>query len=316
LRAVAAVDGGKSELRIVVERPDDRRYGVGPGFAYSSGTDGVDAMLDSVRVACREVGPTADVESVCLGLTGLPGEPSGRLRLAAGLRALFPAAEVLFGPDGVLAHAGALGVPGVAICAGTGTVVVAVGEDGRTARLDAWGPLVGDRGSGYAIGSAGLRAAAAALDGVAPPTTLTRAMSEMLGGTDLAALQRLHRDPALVTVIAEFARSVAAAARGGDEVATAIWRQAAADLSATAIAAARRVGLTGPGRRVAVVGRLTKAGDLLLQPVREILQASDFALVATAGDALDGGLKIAGQSTSTMYDAFIERYPGKGGAGC
>lgn len=300
----------------MVDGPSGRRFGTGPGISYTTGTDGVDDLLDAVRVACQAAGPTADVERICLGMAGLPGEPDARARLAEGLRTLFPAAEILIGPDGVLAHAGALGTPGVVICAGTGTVVLAVGESGSTARLDAWGPLIGDRGSGYAIGAAGLRAAAAAIDGVGPATVLVEAMAEVLGGVDLASMQRLHRNPAQVTVIADFARHVAAAAYNADPPAMAIMRQAAGDLAATAIAAARRVDLDRPGTRVAIVGRVAQAGDPLLRPLRAALSDSGLTLVAAAGDALDGGLKIAVHGAASLYEDSLERHPAKGVTRC
>jgi len=208
---VAVIDGGKSSLRLVVHARHGRLSGEGPGFAYHLENDEVAAVLDSVRRARENAGATESVERLCVGLTGLPGQSDDRARLAGGLGEMFPGCDLLLTTDGVLAHAGALCGVGVVLSAGTGTTALALGDDGRSAYLDGWGPLIGDRGSGYAVGHAGLRAAAAAIDRVAPMTSLVEAMTDVLGGTDLAALQRFYRAPKGVALIAGFARQVAAA---------------------------------------------------------------------------------------------------------
>ncbi|MYS50866.1 ATPase, partial [Streptomyces sp. SID6013] len=75
--------------------------------------------------------------------------------------------------DAVTAHAGALGGrAGVVLAIGTGSVAVGIGADGTYARVDGWGPLLGDDGSGARIGTAGLRAALRAHDGRGPATAL------------------------------------------------------------------------------------------------------------------------------------------------
>ena len=48
---------------------------------------------------------------------------------------------------------------GVALIAGTGSVAFGRAADGRTIRCGGWGYLLGDEGSGYAIGRAALRLA-------------------------------------------------------------------------------------------------------------------------------------------------------------
>ena len=52
-------------------------------------------------------------------------------------------------------------------------------------RVDGWGPLLGDDGSGYDIGTRGLRAAFAAYDGRGPETLLASLASGFLGVLDL-----------------------------------------------------------------------------------------------------------------------------------
>jgi N-acetylglucosamine kinase-like BadF-type ATPase len=89
-----------------------------------------------------------------------------------------------------------------------------------------------------------------------------------------------------VATIASFARDVADAARAGDAVAVGILREAAGELAATALAAARNAGVAdGP---FSYAGGLFAAGDLLLDPLREALPD----LRPPRGDALDGAARL------------------------
>ena len=298
----AAVDGGKSALRVAVATPEGIRYGEAPGFGYAPGQDDVAVMVAAVRLAAEHL--PVPVARVCAGLTGAPGDRAERDKLRAAIGDVFGTDEVVVVGDVLLAHAGALDGPGVVICAGTGTAVLALGADGRRAWSDAWGPLIGDRGSGWAIGSAGFRAAAAAFDGVGPATCLTERMAEVLGGTDLAALQRLYADQRMNARIAAFAEHVAAAARSGDEVACDIYVAAARDLAATAISAARQAGLVSAV--VSWAGRVFDAGPLVLDPLRLALSAAGLALTAPRGGALDGGLRLAAATPDSVYAPLLD----------
>jgi glucosamine kinase len=303
--AHAAVDGGKSALRLAVSGSTGIRYAEAPGFGYAPGQDDVATIMESVRRAAEQLAPL-DVDRVCAGLTGAPGEPTELARLHRALGALFGTDEVTVVADVVLAHAGAVAGPGVVVCAGTGTSVLAVGGDGRTAALDAWGPVIGDRGSGWSIGMAGLRAAAAALDGAGPASALADRMAAALGGTDLAALQALYSDPRMTARVSGFAREVAAAAQDGDDVACRIWQDAADHLATTAIAAATRAGLAGDEARVSWAGRLFAAGDLVLAPFRAEVSRAGLTVEEPRGDALDGGLHLAAAGPDSVYQSLLE----------
>ncbi|MFC9469290.1 hypothetical protein [Streptomyces coelicoflavus] len=69
--------------------------------------------------------------------------------------------------------AGALGGrAGVVPAIGTGSVAVGIGADGTYARVDGWGPLLGDDGSGARIGSALMAPPTDAVTGAGSPVRL------------------------------------------------------------------------------------------------------------------------------------------------
>lgn len=136
---------------------------------------------------------------------------------------------------------------GVAVVAGTGSIAFARGPDGRTSRAGGWGFLLGDEGSGYALGLAGLQAVAQAADGRARATTLTKLVFDRL---------RLKRPEELVAAIyqtgldrptiAKLAPLVIDAADAGDPTANAIMQEGAQQLAVAAATSARQLGLVSP----------------------------------------------------------------------
>lgn len=303
-----SIDGGKSQLRLLVATGAARQTGVGAGMVYRAGEDGVERIVAGVREATVSVDLPARVAGVVAGLTGVPGDPGPRRELARRL------AELLGGPalvveDVYLAHAGALNGPGTVLCAGTGTNVLAVGAAGGHTRLDGWGPVLGDRGSGHAIGLAGLRAAASALDGVGPPTALTEVFADAVGGTDLAGLQRFYRDPRLVARVAAFARHVVEAA-AHDEVARTVCEEAVVELAAMADRAATRQ--PDAGRRVSYAGRLLGSGAFLRRRLGDELWVRGMELVEPVGSPVEGGLTLA--RGGEPYTSVLEVLRREGGS--
>ena len=149
---------------------------------------------------------------------------------------------VIVSNDAVTAHLGALGgEPGVVIVAGTGVIALAVGPDGRWARADGYGALLGDDGGGHWIGRRGLAAALRARDGRpgGSPALLRRAEARF--GERIVPAVYDAPDP--VATIAALRPRRGRRRAAGDEVAAAIWEDAARQLAETARAAARTAGL-------------------------------------------------------------------------
>jgi N-acetylglucosamine kinase-like BadF-type ATPase len=310
-----AVDGGQTGMRLRVRagaRTADSEVG---GFGYRS-----DAQADPVAVNAdlfaRAWAGLPDwargpVDTAALGLTGQLGDPSAAARLAAQVHAITGARRVRISEDAVTGHLGALaGRPGVVLAAGTGTVALAIAPDGRSHRVDGWGHLLGDGGSGFAVGQAGLRLVVEAADGRGPATPLTEPARRRYGPIDTLPT-RLYRSPTVVADVAAFAVDVVAAARVGDPPAKAIIAQAVDELAGTALAAIdayRRLaaGDERPDRAdradpsdqkpaVSYVGGMFAAGDLVLEPWRALLAstAPSWPVCPPIGGGLAGAELLA-----------------------
>ncbi|MEU9509280.1 BadF/BadG/BcrA/BcrD ATPase family protein [Micromonospora sp. NPDC048170] len=308
MTATITIDGGKSQLRMLLSTPEGRHLGVGPGFVHQPGEDGVTRILESIRGAAGTISLPTEVAGVLAGLTGIPGDRAERRHLALAITRLLGGPTTIV-EDSVLAHAGALAGAGVLLCVGTGTTVLAVAADGNYARLDGWGPHLGDRGSAFAIGLAGMRAATASYDRVGPETALVDRLVAALGGSDLAALQRYYRDPAMIPRTAAFALDVLDSAAQGDPVATRICATAATDLADAVAAATSRLRLDGADRRVSYSGRLLSPGNALYRALSTELDARGVPLVSPRAKPLEGGPTLL-RGTGPYARLLADQNPG------
>jgi N-acetylglucosamine kinase-like BadF-type ATPase len=244
------------------------------------------------------------VRAACLGLAGA-GRPkdqeivyewAARVRLASTVDVIEDAALLLAAgtPDGY----------GVAVVAGTGSMAIARGANGRTARAGGWGPLLGDEGSGYAIALAGLRAAARAADGRGPATPLTDRLLAACG---------LSRSEELVDVVyrggdraalAALAPVVLAASDAGDSVADEIVTAAAGELAAAAAAAVRPLELASP-LPVALAGGLLVACATYRTRFLAALASHGLtaAPVSIVTEPAEGAVRLAFQKSGSIVSS-------------
>lgn len=230
-----AIDAGQTGMKVRVERPGR------PAFErVFAGVRTDEALLPQLVAVARavsgETGESFDVIS-----TGVSGLTSREADADALLEALVPfgARQAILAHDSVTSFLGTLGdARGAVVAAGTGVVTLGVGRY-VYARVDGWGHLMGDAGSGYWIGRAGLDAAMRAYDGRGAPTALLDMLRERWPDPETAYMQ-LQSDGDRVQVVASFAEQVARLA-AVDSVAAAICLTAARELSHSAATALQRI---------------------------------------------------------------------------
>ncbi|MFN8493622.1 MAG: BadF/BadG/BcrA/BcrD ATPase family protein [Caldilineaceae bacterium] len=249
-KIVLGVDGGGTKTVCVVL--DLSGHKLGEGRTASSNPNSVgdataqanvnQAIQAALQAANRS---TAQVAAICLGMAGVDRGPE-RARVTSWIEGLLPGVPVTIDNDAMIALASATGgdLYGVVLISGTGMIVYGVDRQGQRRRAGGWGALLGDKGSGYALGIAALTAIANATDGLGPPTALQAAILQHL---------QLTKPQELVTWIyadiswarfAALAPLVVQCAEQGDVVANAIIDQAADDLAATVRAVVNGLHLT------------------------------------------------------------------------
>lgn len=238
--AALAIDGGQTGIRARVLNPDGSPRPEVP-VLESRGilTDRPLAPQIAEVVANAHHRTGLGFDTVSAGLSGLTDAEGIAPTLLAATTG-YGVNSVHIAHDSVSSYLGALGdSPGAVIAAGTGAVTLAVGAT-EVVRIDGWGYIMGDAGSGYWIGRAALDAVMRAFDGRGPATALTEVMRADYQDLPQAYVQ-LQRDPDRISRTASYAAAVARLA-DTDEVARAICDDAARELALAVSTGLRRVG--------------------------------------------------------------------------
>ncbi len=245
---VLGLDGGGTKTQLVVAQQDGRIVlsligaGINPMDNRQWRSDleillrRVGSMLSSIRFAVLGLPGYAEIETV----TGMADDAVNQLLPVPHRNEN----DVRVALDGAF-----LGEPGTLILAGTGSMAMAKGSDGRVIRVGGWGETFGDEGSAYWIGQQALRQASHALDGRLDAAAFAAALLSHIGaeGKDRYDalmgwfLSRKHAR----SEIAALARFVDRLADKGDATAVAIMTAAAAELTSQLETAQRLSGQTG-----------------------------------------------------------------------
>lgn len=238
--------------------------------------------------------PSATVAAACLGLAGAGRrEEQARVEEWAARRALAHSLRVCDDAQLVLA-AGVSSDQGVALICGTGSIAIAHGSDGCSGRAGGWGYLIGDEGSGYAIGVAATRAAVQSVDGRGPATMLLPAILahwKLAAPTDIIGMLYGHAAPR--AALAELTPLVARAAVEGDEIAAAILAHAGHELAALADAAARAAAITPPMQLAVAGGVITQVPALRAALVAELETHGWQPQLTVVTTPAEGALRLA-----------------------
>ncbi len=222
------VDAGGSSLDCVIER-DGVTTGV-HGNAANVRTEGIDGAATQIAAAVRFGLHDEAFDALVVGAAGA-GDTTIARALESELRTYFPDSVIAVHDDAEIALRAA--VPqgdGAVLIAGTGSIAYArVGEEAH--RAGGYGYLLGDDGSGFAIGRAALAQMLRWYDGRAAHSELFDAIAaRMQVGDAQALLGRIYGEPNMVGAVASLAQLVLARAGAGERVATKIIQNAASEL--------------------------------------------------------------------------------------
>lgn len=246
---VHAVDGKASRIEIVDGANASMRGSEGAAAIIAGA---VESSLDG-----------AMPHAIFVGAAGA-ARPEVRGAIETALRSRYASARIRVRDDAYIAlRASVPQGDGVVVIAGTGSITYAQhGEEGY--RCGGYGYLLGDDGSGFAIGSAAVSHVLRSYDARVPRDELVEALEAYLGARDLeGVLQAVYRSEHPVGTVASAARIVVEAAQAGNRSATKIVQGAALALADLVKSVIRRAGLTGAGVPIVLAGGLLKSNTLL-----------------------------------------------------
>ncbi|WP_341976581.1 BadF/BadG/BcrA/BcrD ATPase family protein [Microbacterium sp. LWO13-1.2] len=222
------------------------------------------------------------------GVTDVHAEAEGLIRRPG----LAGVQRVIVAHDSVTSFLGVLGDRhGAVLAVGTGVVTLGVGPRSAV-RVDGWGNIMGDAGSGYWIGREALDAVMRAHDGRGAATALTAVVQERWPDLE-AAYTQLQAAPDRVRLVASFAAPTAELAANGDAVALAICRAAAEELALSVTSALRSTDAPADAPVGAIGGVLQS--DLIREAFEVNVRAvrPEVRFVPPLGTGLDGAAALA-----------------------
>jgi N-acetylglucosamine kinase-like BadF-type ATPase len=294
--AALAVDAGQTTIRAaLVHNGRGPRSAVAPGVVRVGTAAGPEVVAERLLAAVAELGPMeGPAPSAAIGLSGFEAVSDSDLGwIADTFRESTGVESLAMASDGLTALLGAIGRrDGVVVAAGTGTACL--GRRGeRFAKVDGWGSLLSDAGSGFAVGRAGLDGALRAYDGRGGSAALLEAARARFGDAQQLP-EQIYSAPVPTRAVASFAADVAGAAEGGDEYARTILAHAARELAISTCAAAGRLFKRGEEVLVSYAGSVFDAGELILEPFRREIEERlpVSSVVEPEGDPLAGALVL------------------------
>jgi N-acetylglucosamine kinase-like BadF-type ATPase len=293
-RLAVGVDAGGTSTVAALARDGTFERIVRGGPANAT-TRGIARAAATIGELVAELAGVQSPAALYIGAAGA-GRPQVARALQAVLLAHFPGARIEVADDAAIALRAGVpeGNPGVVLVAGTGSLAYA--ENGeRRVRVGGAGYLLGDEGSGFAIGLAAAKLLARVYDGRSRPDETTEFVARELAAPDRAALlDALYGEHFDVARIAALARGVVELASAGNRAATKIAQAAAADLGDLVKAAAQQAGLLDASPAVALAGGLLRENSLLTF-VLETRLTGDIpgVKIARVADGEDGPARAA-----------------------
>lgn len=241
-------------------------------------TTGLEEVCKNAKINVEEIMHTF------VGLAGYGNIKEIRKSLEKSVNNAYDHINYTLGNDVEIALAGSLnGEDGINVIAGTGSIAQALDKDGNLHRCGGWGYRLGDEGSAYYIGMKTLKTFTKQSDGRCERTNLYDLIRAHLNITNDYDLIKYVNDEIQGdrTEIAKFATICSKSALEGDNTAKEIFDSAAYELSRLIIGLERNFE-KGTTIKVSYSGGVFKAGDLILEPLRNYLGNERFNIVRPA----------------------------------
>lgn len=321
---ICGVDGGQSSTRCVLATEEGRLLGSGRGgpLVHLSTQGGPEQFVTAIEQSLHDAWSGApltagSIQSLVVGATGVFEETVEADLARSLLRAARLAEDISVYSDALIAlHGSHGGGPGIIVISGTGTIGYGMDRKGNLARAGGWGWPLGDAGSAYAIGRAGLRAALFAFDGLAEATLLEERFRVHFQVEEMHDIKRIFFAPDFgAPGFASLAPVVSEAARARDQVALKIIAENGKALAQQALAVASKLEFENADATVSPIGgafdhigglkgAFVHAVDDLATTHNKFLRVTDPQMPAVCGAVLMA-LKQAGVRTTSELIANI-----------
>lgn len=262
MRVAVGVDAGGSSTVVGISHDGVFvRKSVGPGANPSS--QGIESASDTIARTITAGLDGVVPDAIVVGAAGA-GRGEAVREMTAALQSRFTGAIVAVSDDAHIALRAAVPAgPGAVLIAGTGSIAYAQWE-GVSYRSGGYGYLLGDEGSGFAIGAAVAKTLLHHYDGRVPRDEFVDAIEVALDArSPLDVLARIYGNPNAVTGVAALAPLAIELANRGSRSASKIVQTAALELAELVKSLVKRAGMAASGAPIVLAGGLLGCNSLL-----------------------------------------------------
>lgn len=259
--AVGVDVGGSSTVAAISQNGKLQRTACANGSNPSA--VGLEAAAQVINDLIEQLLGGEHPEVICIGAAGA-GRPEIAGFLKKAVRDRFPGARVRVHDDAFIGlRAAGVQRPAIILIAGTGSIALA--DNGmRMERTGGFGYLLGDEGSGFAIGLAAAKSLSRCFDARSTGDEFTGAIGNALMANSREELiERVYPVETRVTKIAALAPIVLEFASGGNRNAQRIVQSAALELAELVKAVAHKAGLSQAQPTVVLSGGLLRENSML-----------------------------------------------------
>lgn len=307
MKYILGVDGGGTgtQARICNEHGDILSEEVaGPGNYKNVGIKEAELNITNAVLGAINKINSSNInffESSCFGLSGIDCDRDKQIYekiiLSSKLKRFLNIHSNIICNDSLIGLvAGTDSKNAIIIICGTGSTCFGVNENGVQARVNGWDFILGDQGSGYAIGIKALRAVLKAYDGRSVDTLLSQSILEYLGLNDISDLINwTYLRPFSTDRFADLARVVCKTAEMKDRVSIEILKEEAEEALASILAVAKEINLLNKKFDLVFVGNVFKCEKYFKQALIKKLKEKFkwICLSPLTEKPVSGAIKLA-----------------------
>jgi N-acetylglucosamine kinase-like BadF-type ATPase len=322
MRTILSADGGGTKLRMILFNENFDILGQGLAGGVNTNSTTVENSLENIRGCLDQVfagKPPPSIDKLYVVFVGPVANFISLLKERAEVKeiAVVPESEA-----GLMA--GALWEDGFLAVSGTGSDIFLVDKTNRLKARDgslrkvvgAWGPILGDQGSGVWIGQQAIRAVISGIEGWTEKTIihdLIRRDWKLKEDWDMVPM--VYDEPAPFRKVASLTRQVEEAAALGDAVALRIVREAGELMARQSLALLTRYDIPPGIRRLACCGGAWKTHPLMFETFKGKILAEypDFDIRKPLFEHLMAGpafeMSLRGTPKDRAVKILAEKFP-------
>ena len=295
MKAYIGIDGGATKTALIASDADKKIIAETETTSSNWREFGFDSVVKLITDAIDKLGCDS-IGGIAAGMPCYGESVEGDLTLVNKLKKALPNIPLYITNDVEVGWAGAFSLkPGINQVAGTGSIAYGVDSFGKGVRCGGWDAFFSDEGSAYWIARRGMELFSKQSDGRLPAGPLLYIVREEFNlKNDIDFIDHLIDHYGTDRKgRAAFQLIVKKAALEGDIEARNLYNDAAEELFLMSNSVRLQLDLPPTGWKVSYSGGVFKTGDLILEPLRQLVENAGGILTKPENTPVMGALLLA-----------------------